>query len=68
MCARALGSVSLRMSGADPKSVRGQMRHSRISTPMHAQIVSVAKRNTKGNAKKCVGLAIAREADVKFVN
>jgi hypothetical protein len=56
------------MSGADPKSVRGQMRHSRISTPMHAQIVSVAKRNTKGNAKKCVGLAIAREADVKFVN
>jgi integrase len=57
-------------AGDDPKSVQGQMSHSHISTTIeiHAQIVPVANRNTEGNAKKCVGLAIACEADVKFVN
>jgi integrase len=45
-CLRTSHATWLVQAGADPKSVQGQMRHSRISTTMdiYAQIVSTAQR------------------------
>lgn len=45
-CLRTSHATWLVQAGADPKSVQGQMRHSRISTTMdiYAQIVPVAQR------------------------
>ena len=45
-CLRTSHATWLVQAGADPKSVQGQMRHSRISTTMdiYAQIVSSAQR------------------------
>jgi integrase len=45
-CLRTSHATWLIQAGADPKSVQGQMRHSRISTTMdiYAQIVPVAQR------------------------
>jgi integrase len=45
-CLRTSHATWLVQSGADPKSVQGQMRHSRISTTMeiYAQIVPAAQR------------------------
>jgi len=45
-CLRTSHATWLVQSGADPKSVQGQMRHSRISTTMdiYAQIVPAAER------------------------
>jgi integrase len=45
-CLRTSHATWLVQAGADPKSVQGQMRHSRISTPMdiYAQIVPTAQR------------------------
>jgi site-specific recombinase XerD len=45
-CLRRSHATWLVQSGADPKSVQGQMRHSRISTTMdiYAQIVPAAQR------------------------
>ena len=45
-CLRTSHASWLVQAGADPKSVQGQMRHSRISTTMdiYAQIVSTAQR------------------------
>jgi integrase len=45
-CLRTSHATWLVQAGADPKSVQGQMRHSRISTTMdiYAQIVSAAQR------------------------
>jgi len=46
LCLRTSHATWLVQSGADPKSVQGQMRHSRISTTMdiYAQIVPAAQR------------------------
>jgi site-specific recombinase XerD len=45
-CLRTSHATWLVQAGADPKSVQGQMRHSRISTTMeiYAQIVPLAQR------------------------
>jgi len=45
-CLRTSHATWLVQAGADPKSVQGQMRHSRVSTTMdiYAQIVSTAQR------------------------
>jgi site-specific recombinase XerD len=45
-CLRTSHATWLVQAGADPKSVQGQMRHSRISTTMdiYAQIVPAAQR------------------------
>jgi integrase len=45
-CLRTSHATWLIQAGADPKSVQGQMRHSRISTTVdiYAQIVSAAQR------------------------
>ena len=45
-CLRTSHATWLVQAGADPKSVQGQMRHSRISTTMeiYAQIVPSAQR------------------------
>jgi site-specific recombinase XerD len=45
-CLRTSHATWLVQAGADPKSVQGQMRHSRISTTMevYAQIVSAQQR------------------------
>jgi site-specific recombinase XerD len=45
-CLRTSHATWLVQAGADPKSVQGQMRHSRITTTMeiYAQIVPVAQR------------------------
>jgi site-specific recombinase XerD len=45
-CLRTSHATWLVQAGADPKSVQGQMRHSRISTTMdiYAQIVPTAQR------------------------
>ena len=44
-CLRTSHATWLVQAGADPKSVQGQMRHSRISTTMdiYAQIVPAAQ-------------------------
>ena len=45
-CLRTSHATWLVQAGADPKSVQGQMRHSRVSTTMdiYAQIVPTAQR------------------------
>jgi integrase len=45
-CLRTSHATWLVQAGADPKSVQGQMRHTRISTTMdiYAQIMPVAQR------------------------
>ena len=45
-CLRTSHATWLVQAGADPKSVQGQMRHSRISTTLdiYAQIVPLAQR------------------------
>lgn len=48
-CLRTSHATWLVQAGADPKSVQGQMRHTRISTTMdiYAQIVPVAQRRAR---------------------
>ena len=60
-CLRTSHATWLVQAGADPKSVQGQMRHSRIATTMdiYAQIVPAAQRRALEKlsefAKKCAG-------------
>jgi integrase len=58
-CLRTSHATWLVQSGADPKSVQGQMRHSRISTTMdiYAQIVPASQRRALRRRRESAGAA-----------
>ena len=58
-CLRTSHATWLVQAGADPKSVQGQMRHSRISTTMdiYAQIVPSASGRPINRSKACFGVS-----------
>jgi len=70
-CLRTSHATGLVQAGADPKSVQGQMRHSRISTTMavYAQIVSAQQRRCLQQLSVFAGsvpLAATAELDRDF--
>jgi integrase len=62
-CLRTSHATWLVQAGADPKSVQGQMRHSRISTTMdiYAQIVPSAQRRALQQLSAFVGSGVPAE-------
>jgi site-specific recombinase XerC len=61
-CLRTSHATWLVQAGADPKSVEGQMRHSRISTTMdiYAQIVPAAQRQAIAKLSEFVKDAVPK--------
>jgi integrase len=65
-CLRTPHATWLVQAGADPKSVQGQMRHSRISTTMdiYAQIVPAAQRQAIAKLSEFVNESVPKPVPI----